>query len=692
MSSFNQPTTSSMGLFGAILRCELLQLLRDRRALFAAVLLPALLYPAMFWSQGKVETVARSVMEEKELTIILHLQDLDDTLEGNLRAGLTQDSHTQLEELNPSLDWTALWEPTAGPSEEIAAQESARVVQEQRELLDPAHALIAGRPVDGHSDRFEFRVFFRVRDDNSRIAEGRAGKILKGLAADWRQVRLDNLPGGDPGEAFALTSQDVATTEDKSGAELGRLLPIFALLILISGAAFAALGAFAGEREAKTLETLLVQPVPAQVIAAAKYGAVLCIGLASLAVNLFSIGACAFSGLIQMPGMAGGGEGLPFARVAAVLLYLPSCALVCALLVVFCGKARSYREGQFALIPVLFIALLPSSVVLRQSLQPDLLISMVPFAGPALLLREGLAGHVFPLATLVMLVSHGLWTWLILAHLARLLESESILAGDDLTALAGQQALCARHGRAWAFVGVLTLYLIGMRLQQWDLVWGLALSLWGLLTLLTYLALRTRPAHVRAIPARAYLSFKRPALTHSLGALLLLPGLAKLMLEVYLPFQSEILPIPEIMFETEQLTATLRSLSTPVFMLLMAVSPAVCEELFFRGLVLGSLRRGLSPTRAVLWQAFFFGAAHASLYRIIPTASLGLILGLITLRTRSLVPAILLHAGYNALVMGTLDDRYQLILSPMNPYAYGLGALGCVLLVWPKGTKEKNAG
>ena len=55
--------------------------------------------------------------------------------------------------------------------------------------------------------------------------------------------------GADPAVPFELEARDVALSEDAVGYELGRLLPIVLVLLLISGGSFAALGAFAGERE-----------------------------------------------------------------------------------------------------------------------------------------------------------------------------------------------------------------------------------------------------------------------------------------------------------------------------------------------------------------------------------------------------------------------------------------------------------
>ena len=39
-----------------VLRIELLQLVRDKRVLFSAIVLPALLYPGLFWLMEKLES------------------------------------------------------------------------------------------------------------------------------------------------------------------------------------------------------------------------------------------------------------------------------------------------------------------------------------------------------------------------------------------------------------------------------------------------------------------------------------------------------------------------------------------------------------------------------------------------------------------------------------------------------------
>jgi sodium transport system permease protein len=112
-------------------------------------------------------------------------------------------------------------------------------------------------------------------------------------------------------------------------------------------------------------------------------------------------------------------------------------------------------------------------------------------------------------------------------------------------------------------------------------------------------------------------------------------------------FQARVAPLPASVLESAGNSIWLADAGPLALFFVLALSPGVCEELFFRGALLSGLRRGLSPGRVVLWQALLFGAAHASVYRFLPSAAVGALLAAVALRTRSVVPAILLHVAYD---------------------------------------------
>jgi ABC-2 type transport system permease protein/sodium transport system permease protein len=85
----------------------------------------------------------------------------------------------------------------------------------------------------------------------------------------------------------------------------------------------------------------------------------------------------------------------------------------------------------------------------------------------------------------------------------------------------------------------------------------------------------------------------------------------------------------------------------------LAIIPAVFEELCFRGFIFGALRTRLSGSATIVASALLFGVFHEILSsgRLLPSTFLGLVLGWVRLRTRSVLPGILLHALNNGLLL-----------------------------------------
>lgn len=104
--------------------------------------------------------------------------------------------------------------------------------------------------------------------------------------------------------------------------------------------------------------------------------------------------------------------------------------------------------------------------------------------------------------------------------------------------------------------------------------------------------------------------------------------------------------------ETAQLQQRVQSWlqgSHPAWILLtMALVPAVCEELLFRGFVLHQLLGPETRARAILVSAVLFGTFHRHLLLILPATLAGILFAVMVYRSRSLAPAILAHFTVNA--------------------------------------------
>jgi sodium transport system permease protein len=88
-------------------------------------------------------------------------------------------------------------------------------------------------------------------------------------------------------------------------------------------------------------------------------------------------------------------------------------------------------------------------------------------------------------------------------------------------------------------------------------------------------------------------------------------------------------------------------------LLLAAVTPALCEELLFRGLVFSGLRR-VGPAAAIVASSLLFGLAHGSIYRLLPTAFLGLGMGYARYCTSSIAAGAIIHLLNNGIAVSLL--------------------------------------
>lgn len=100
-------------------------------------------------------------------------------------------------------------------------------------------------------------------------------------------------------------------------------------------------------------------------------------------------------------------------------------------------------------------------------------------------------------------------------------------------------------------------------------------------------------------------------------------------------------------------------LASPLCLLNICVAGPVAEELVFRyGLLGGFLERGTKPWIAVLASAFCFAVIHGNELQTPPAFISGVLLGVIYVRTRSLVPCIIAHVTNNVLALSTMLRPY----------------------------------
>lgn len=96
-------------------------------------------------------------------------------------------------------------------------------------------------------------------------------------------------------------------------------------------------------------------------------------------------------------------------------------------------------------------------------------------------------------------------------------------------------------------------------------------------------------------------------------------------------------------------------LSVLFVLMTMAVTPAIFEELLFRGYLHRQVERRLGAAAAIVLVGVFFGAFHLTLSQLVPLAVLGVYLGLCVWATGSLWTAVAVHLANNGLAVLVAD-------------------------------------
>ncbi|WP_425614536.1 ABC transporter permease subunit/CPBP intramembrane protease [Anatilimnocola sp. NA78] len=713
---------------------ELRDQLRDRRTLFTIVILPLLMYPllAMVWCQmqqflkerpSKVRIVGVSSLPQQPvlfengefpLALCTELERKLLTLQIDAEPqGLTE--ATSLDELRESAESDI----KSGVYDAVVyfPPEFARNIDRFRRAKDgTASDKLQVTDLDSIPQP---EIFADSANDASRVALNRVDLILR----RWREVMVqDNLAHSDipigAARPFELVNTDVAETFRRRAALWSKVLPFVLLIWALTGAFYPAVDLCAGEKERGTLETLLVSPAKRDEIVWGKLLTVVTFSMATSLLNLLCMGLTGSLFFMQMassmssPMMDLGPP--PLSSLCWLALALaPISALFSALALAIASFARSTKEGQYYLMPLLLISLPLMVLPLLPQVRLDLGFSLIPVTGVMLLLRalmEGQYLEALRYSPFVIGIT-ALCCWLAIRWAIRQFNSESVLFRESerfglglwLRHLIRDRQDTPSPTEAIA-CGVLLLFLrfIGSFTIPMPSDW----TQFAMTTFVVQAALIATPACLMAImltrKPRQTLLLQAPSFWSTVPAAMLLALLLHPALMLLGAGIREVYPLSE---ETLRALAPLESLlahaTLPELILLVAVVPAICEELAFRGFILSGLRRLGHKWTAIAICSVLFGVAHGLLQQSLAATVVGMIIGYIAVKTNSLLPAIGYHFVHNSLgvlnsrVTPDLIDRWPVLdllveLSPEGGVEYRwaatviAGLLGVMIIFWIK--------
>lgn len=104
----------------------------------------------------------------------------------------------------------------------------------------------------------------------------------------------------------------------------------------------------------------------------------------------------------------------------------------------------------------------------------------------------------------------------------------------------------------------------------------------------------------------------------------------------------------EVMGASQDIQEVIMEVPFIVSILVVAVTPAICEEIAFRGALLSCFRGVKNRWVGIIIVAVIFGACHGSVWRLVPTMLLGIALGYLLFETENMIYPMLFHFINNA--------------------------------------------
>ncbi len=647
---------SALGRVLRLTRKELSEILRDRRTIVTLVAMPLLLYPLMSVAFQQFFLASRG----------------SDAAVPEYRLGFESELPLRIFGRQLELGKRALAEGAAKDKAEpkIGGYVEPREKLEQmlrdntidlRIVLGKLPAFKDEQPRDFLA---ECEVHYLPGSAVALEALAYLEKCFAALNEKNLQARLSSAPRGEPVALLKLKRQP-GPAEPGAGrmVSLAALVPLILILMTITGAVYPAIDLTAGERERGTLEILVAAPVSRFELLTAKYFSVVAVAVLTALVNLVCmVLTLRFSGLGRA---LFGDEGLTLVMLIQVLaLLLLFAAFFSAVLLSLTSFARSFKEAQAYLIPLMLASLTPGALAMMPDLELKGLLAIVPLVNIVLLARDLFSHQVDPATATVVVLSTLMYALAALSLAARVFGAESVLYSEQsswadlLRRPEEAQPEASIPSALWCLALMAPLHFALVAVLQslgaLDVVLGFALML--AVNVLLFGAWPAFVAWIGRVDGRTGFGFRPPPVVALFAAAILGASLWPLELGFLEWMRGGVESSHE---HLEAIAAQLRQTRERLgwAILLAVVVPAVLEEWFFRGLLFNALRKRCGAGVTIGATALLFGLTHVVTHialgpeRFLPSTLLGVVLGWVCWRSGSVWPSTLMHVAHNVILI-----------------------------------------
>ena len=359
---------------GIVYRKELTEALRDRRTMITMVVVPLLIFPLLSVGFGSlVSVLLKKAQDERPKVMLRGGEDSPDVV-----AGLRKLDTISTVPFEP--DWeTQIVDKKIPAAIDIPAGFQKSLAEQKQQTVT---------------------IYDYEGDVKSEIAKDKIEKYF----GDYRDsVVKGRLAAKDLGESvlkpFEVKTKNVAPPEKSGGALFfGGFIAYIVVFLCFNGGMHPAMDLTAGEKERGTMETILSSPISRMHLVLGKFLLVFTTALTTAALSVLSMGiSFAIANAFRATPIQAGQNGMAFhigfgAALSVFIMALPLAVLFSAVLITIATFAKSYKEAQSYITPLIFIVVLPAIAAMIPTIELDPKLALVPVLNVSLLCKELVIG------------------------------------------------------------------------------------------------------------------------------------------------------------------------------------------------------------------------------------------------------------------------------------------------------------
>jgi sodium transport system permease protein len=400
----------SLRNIGIVYRKELTEALRDRRTLITTFLVPLLMIPVLGAGfMGVMSAVIGNAKKEKPKIMIIGGED---------SPGVVDTLRT-----NPKIQAV----PTSGDWKNLVVDKKIRAVVEIPPNFQTELAKGQAGTVKIYIYGGEMKSEFAAANIESFLKEYRDSVVTERLVTNHLPSELL--------KPFAVRRQNIAPPEKEAGAILGGIIAYILILMCLNGAMHPAIDLTAGEKERGTMETILSSPVSRTHLVLGKFLLVMTASLVTAVLLMFSVSVS--STVLQKSGalnqMVDEGEPLPqlslgpAAAASVIVMAIPLSVLFSAGLFTIALFAKSHKEAQSYIAPLMFLVVIPAISAMLPGVELTPKLAVVPLLNVSLLCKELITGEYHWNYIILIFVSTCVYAAGALYLAVKMFQRESVL-------------------------------------------------------------------------------------------------------------------------------------------------------------------------------------------------------------------------------------------------------------------------